>query len=45
MSRLGWGFREHAGVEVFRVPPHDKNPVNDSKGNVEAFEGLLNGVR
>lgn len=28
-----------------RITPHDHNPVNDSLGNCEAFQRLLNGER
>jgi len=29
----------------FRVTPHDHNPVNDARGNAEAFRRLQNGER
>ncbi len=29
----------------FRITPHDHQPVNDSMGNVEAFERILKGER
>ena len=28
-----------------RITPHDRNPVNDALGNVEAFERILRGER
>lgn len=34
-----WG--ETQSWKRFRVTPHDHNPVNDSMGNVEAFEHIM----
>ncbi|MFA7264875.1 MAG: hypothetical protein WC054_00945 [Candidatus Nanopelagicales bacterium] len=38
-------FPNTQGWKKYRRTPHDHNPVNDAKGNVEAFERLLEGDR
>lgn len=34
-------WKNTQGWKKYRVTPHDHNPVNDSMGNVEAFEKLM----
>jgi hypothetical protein len=38
-------FYETQDWKRFRITAHDHNPVNDARGNVEAFERLLAGDR
>ena len=42
---LTGNFMNTQSWKSLRVTPHDHNPVNDSMGNVEAFERILNGER
>ena len=38
-------FTKSQDWKRLRVTPHDHNPVNDAKGNVEPFERILRGER
>lgn len=42
---LRGNFKMTQEWKKLRVTPHDHNPVNDARGNKEAFERILNGER
>lgn len=38
---LNHDWTKTQGWKKYRITPHDHNPVNDSRGNVEAFKTLM----